>query len=119
MFKIRLKYAMYYLWLGMLQSPTAVLKTSRLGEIATLAGSAFHWTTARGKKGIFVVILAIVINLAKIDRSLFLKLRKRLAGCVPMPRDSSESDLVDSAFYRVYGFIQIPSAFKWFYRSIG
>ena len=60
-----------------------------------------------------------VINLAKIDRSPFLKLWKRLAGCIPRPRDSSESDLVDSAFYRVYGFIQTPSTFKRFYRSIG
>ena len=53
---------------------------------------------------------SIVINLAKIDRSPFLKLLKRLAGCVPMPRDSSESDLVDSVFYRVYGFVQTPNA---------
>ena len=54
--------------------------------------------------------LHCVINQTKIDRSLFLKLRKRLAGCVPMPRDSSESDLVDSVFYRVYGFLQTPNA---------
>ena len=49
-------------------------------------------------------IFASVINLAKIDRSPFLKLRKRLAGCVPKPRDSSESDLEDSVLYRVYGY---------------
>ena len=36
-----------------------------------------------------------------------------------MPRDSSESDLVDSTSYRAYGFIQTPSAFKRFYSYIG
>ena len=29
-----------------------------------------------------------------------------------MPLDSSESDLVDSPFYRVYDFIQTPGALK-------
>ena len=71
------------------------------------------------QKVLFRVDFLSVINLAKIDRSPFLKLRKRLAGCVPMPRDSSESDLVDTDFYRVYGFIQTPSALKRFYHSIG
>ena len=44
--------------LGCCSSPTASLKTSRLGGTTTLPGSAFQLDNSQCKEGVFVVILA-------------------------------------------------------------
>ena len=43
------------------------LNKSRLGKVTTFSGRAFHWTLARGKKNIFIEILASV-NLTECHR---------------------------------------------------